>query len=84
MAVAVMPGALMPILAAGGNEAVQQLRQIVFQAGFEFDGADRRGTADDEERDHAQCHPGMPYHLGDPRGNIVISRWPAVVTLNCC
>src|SRR5215468_1786471 len=40
MAVAILPGLLVSVAAAGGNELVQQFRKITLQTAFEFNRPD--------------------------------------------
>src|SRR5262249_8055957 len=67
MAVAVVPGLLVAVLPAGGNEAVQRLRQVALQARLELDGAEGGGAADAEDVGHA----GLDAGAGDDFGDLV-------------
>jgi len=44
MAVAVVPGLLVGVVPAGGNQAPQKRRQVLLQARLELDGADGSGA----------------------------------------
>jgi len=71
VAVAIVPCLFVAVLAAWRDELVQNSGQIVFQAGFEFDGAQRRGTPHIEDVREAGFDAGRVNDGGDLRGNAV-------------
>ena len=59
MAVAIVPGPFVSVVAAGRDEFVQQVGQVFEQARFVFDGAQRAGAADVEHVRRARAHAGV-------------------------
>src|SRR5208337_18478 len=71
MAVAVVPGLFVPVVAAGRNEFVQQVGQVFEQTRFVFDGAQRARAADVEHVRRARAHAGIVNNLGHVRRQVM-------------
>ena len=65
MTVPIVPGLLVAVLAAGGDEPVEQLREIALKAGLELDAADGARAADVEDVDDAGFDAGGLCDAGD-------------------
>ena len=64
MAVAVVPGLFVSVVAARRNEFVQKVGQVLQQARLVFDGAQCAGAADVEHMRRTRVHAGV---VDDPR-----------------
>ena len=71
MAVAVVPGLLVSVIAARREQLVQHRRQVPFQAGLEFDGPHRRSAADIEDMNETAAHFGVGDNPGNLTGEVV-------------
>ena len=63
VAVAVVPGVLVAVFAAGRQQLVQHRRQVLLEAWFEFNGADGPGAADIEDVHETAAHTRFSYNL---------------------
>jgi hypothetical protein len=70
MAIAVVPGEFVPVIAARRDQAIQHFGQIVLEARLEFDRANRPGTADAEYLDDACLDTRARDDLHDLTGDI--------------
>ena len=71
MAVAVVPSLLVGVISTGWNKAPQERRQVLLQAGLEFDGADRTRAAHVEDLHDAGAHTRLADNPGDRVGQVV-------------
>ena len=65
MAVAIMPGLFMTVIATRGKELIEHRRQVLLEAGFEFNGADGGSAADVEDVYCAGAHMRFAHHARD-------------------
>ncbi len=82
MAIPVMPGLFVPIVAARGKEPVQSIRQIFLESRLEFDGPDRRGAADTENVGQPGFDTGSADNLADFLRQIVHGAMSGGLDLN--
>ena len=69
MAVAIVPGAFVSVVAAGRDEAVEHGGEIAGESVFELDGADGCGAADVEDMGQSGGDAGVAYDGGDGVGD---------------
>ena len=65
MSVAIMPGLFMTIIATRGKELIEHRRQVLLEAGLEFNGADGGSAADVEDVYRAGAHTRLADHARD-------------------
>ena len=71
VAVAVMPGLFVAVVAAGRNELVEDFREIALEAGLKLDGADRSGATNGEDMDETDANAGAGGDGDDFFGEVV-------------
>ena len=71
VAVAVVPGLFVSVVAAGRNELVEKFREVALESGFEFDCAHGGGAADGEDMDEAGTDAGGGGNSGDFLGEVM-------------
>ena len=70
MAVAVVPGLFVAVLAAGRDQAIEQLGQVALEPRLEFDGPQGGGAADGEDLGHARGNARAADHAGHLLGDV--------------
>ena len=71
MPIAVVPSLLVGVVPIGRNEAPQKRRQVLLQAGLEFDGANRTSAAHVEDLHDAGVHTQLADNPVDRVGQVV-------------
>lgn len=71
VSVSVVPGSLVAVVSAWGHEPVEDVGEVLLEAGFEFDGADGSGAADVEDVGDAGLDVGFVDCVGDVAGDVV-------------